>query len=107
VIQVRERATACSLSANSSNRLAVSRQRSGGNAAAGEFEAASRLIGDNPEMRFWHAIALLASGKIDQGIALLREVAPGDPNWITLALRLPAVILPPNLAMIEQIRALL
>jgi hypothetical protein len=25
-----------------------------------EFESASRLIGDNPEVRFWHAIGLLA-----------------------------------------------
>ena len=57
-------------------------------------------------MRFWHAIALLASGKIDQGIEISREVAARDRNWITLALRLPAVILPPNPAVIEQIRAL-
>jgi uncharacterized Ntn-hydrolase superfamily protein len=71
-----------------------------------EFEAASRLIGDNPEMRFWHAIALLAAGKIEQGIAILREIAAHDRNWITLALRLPRVMLPPNPAVIEQIRAL-
>jgi uncharacterized Ntn-hydrolase superfamily protein len=71
-----------------------------------EFEMASRLSGDNPEMRFWHAIDLLAAGKIAQGIAILRDVAAHDRNWITLALRLPAVILPPNPAVIEQIRDL-
>ena len=71
-----------------------------------EFETASRLIGDNPEIRFWHAIALLGAGLIEQGIGLLREVAALDRNWITLALRLPAEILPPNPAMIEQIHAL-
>ena len=71
-----------------------------------EFEAASRLIGDNPEMRFWHAVGLLTAGKIEQGIAILREVAARDRNWITLALRLPAGMLPPNPAVIEQIRAL-
>jgi uncharacterized Ntn-hydrolase superfamily protein len=71
-----------------------------------EFEMASRLSGDNPEMRFWHAIGLLAAGKIAQGIAILRDVAAHDRNWITLALRLPAVILPPNPAVIEQIRDL-
>jgi uncharacterized Ntn-hydrolase superfamily protein len=71
-----------------------------------EFETASRLIGDNPEMRFWHAIGLLAAGNTDQGIAILREVASRDPNWITLALRLPAVILPPNRTAIEEIRKL-
>ena len=71
-----------------------------------EFETASRLIGNNPEMRFWHAIGLFAVGKTEQGIAILREVAAGDRNWITLALRLPAVILPPNQAVTEQIRKL-
>ena len=71
-----------------------------------EFEMASRLSGNNPEMRFWHAIGLLAAGKIAQGIAILRDVAAHDRNWITLALRLPAVILPPNPAVIEQIRDL-
>ena len=40
-----------------------------------EFTAAERLIGDNPEMRYWHAIALLQLGKIDDGLAILREVA--------------------------------
>ena len=71
-----------------------------------EFETASRLIGDNPEMRFWHAISLLAGGKIEQGMALLREVAARDRNWITLALRLPAFMLPPDPAVAEQIRQL-
>jgi hypothetical protein len=47
-----------------------------------EFEIASRLIGDNPEVRFWHAIGLLAVGKTEQGIAILREVAAGDRNGI-------------------------
>jgi uncharacterized Ntn-hydrolase superfamily protein len=71
-----------------------------------EFDTAVRLIGDNPEMRFWHAIGLLGVGKIEQGIEILRDVAARDRNWITLALRLPAVLLPPNPAVIEQIRAL-
>jgi len=71
-----------------------------------EFETASRLIGDNPEMRFWHAISLLAAGAIDHGMAILREVAARDPNWITLALRLPAFILPANPAVFGRIRQL-
>jgi uncharacterized Ntn-hydrolase superfamily protein len=71
-----------------------------------EFETAARLIGDNPEMRFWHAIGLLTAGKIDEGVSILREVRARDRNWITLALRLPAVLLPPNPAVIEQISKL-
>jgi uncharacterized Ntn-hydrolase superfamily protein len=71
-----------------------------------EFEAASGLTRDNPEIRFWHSIALLTAGKIEQGIAILREVASRDRNWITFALRLEAFMLPANPAIIEQIRAL-
>jgi len=71
-----------------------------------EFETAARLIGDNPEMRFWHAIGLLTAGKIDDGVSILRELCARDRNWITLALRLPAILLPPNPAVIEQISKL-
>jgi uncharacterized Ntn-hydrolase superfamily protein len=71
-----------------------------------EFEIASRLIGDNPEMRFWHAIGLLGAGQIEQGLEILSQVAASDRNWITLALRLPALILPLNPALIGQLRAL-
>jgi uncharacterized Ntn-hydrolase superfamily protein len=71
-----------------------------------EFETASHLIGDNAEMRFWQAIGLLAAGKIDEGIGLLRETAARDRNWITLALRLPGMILPPNQIVTEQLRKL-
>jgi uncharacterized Ntn-hydrolase superfamily protein len=58
-----------------------------------EFAEAERLIGDNPEMRYWHAIALLQLGKIDEGLAILREVGRRDRNWIELTLRLPTLML--------------
>jgi uncharacterized Ntn-hydrolase superfamily protein len=73
-----------------------------GNEAAGrgdleaterEFTAAERLVGDNPEMRYWHGIALLQLGKIDDGLAILREVGRRDRNWIELTLRLPGLLL--------------
>ncbi len=73
-------------------------------ALAREFETASRLIGDNLEMRFWHAIGLLSVGKTDEGIAKLSEVAAIDRNWITLALRLPPFMLPVDAAIKERIR---
>jgi uncharacterized Ntn-hydrolase superfamily protein len=57
-----------------------------------EFTAAERLIGDNPEMRYWHAIALFGLGKIDDGLAILREVGRRDRNWIELTLRLPSLL---------------
>jgi uncharacterized Ntn-hydrolase superfamily protein len=71
-----------------------------------EFETAAQLIGDNPEMRFWHAIGLLTIGDVEDGIAILREIAAHDRNWITLALRLPSPLLKTDPATLERIRKL-
>jgi uncharacterized Ntn-hydrolase superfamily protein len=72
-----------------------------------EFKTACQLIGDNPEIRFWHAIGLLGVGEVDGGIAILREIAARDHNWITLALRLPEPLLKTNPEMLEKIRRLM
>jgi len=71
-----------------------------------EFEIAIRLIGDNPEMRFWHAIGLLTIGDVEDGIAILHEIAARDRNWIALALRLPVPLLKTDLATLDKIRQL-
>ena len=76
-------------------------------AAEREYAAAERAIGDNPEMRYWHAIALLGLGKIDDGIAMLAEIAARDRNWAELTLRLPQPMLPVPPAVIERVRKLL
>jgi len=72
-----------------------------------EFAAAERLIGDNPEMRYWHAIALLSLGKIDDGLAILREVGRRDRNWIELTLRLPDFISRADASLKDRVRKLL
>ena len=72
-----------------------------------EFTAAERLIGDNPEMRYWHAIALLQLGKIDDGLAILREVGRRDRNWIELTLRLPELLLSGDASLKDRVRKLL
>jgi uncharacterized Ntn-hydrolase superfamily protein len=59
-----------------------------------EFVAAAELAGENPEMRFWHAMASFTAGRLDQGLAMLREVAARDANWVELALRLPETMAP-------------
>lgn len=71
-----------------------------------EFTAAERLMGENPEMRYWHAITLLGLGKIDDGLAILREVGRRDRNWIELTLRLPAAMLA-DASLKERVRKLL
>jgi uncharacterized Ntn-hydrolase superfamily protein len=72
-----------------------------------EYEIAERLIGDNPEMRYWHAIALLSLGQIDPGLAMLKEAAARDRNWIELTLRLPDMMLPRDPAVLQRIKDLL
>ena len=72
-----------------------------------EFTAAERLIGDNPEMRYWHAIALLGLGKIDDGLAILREVGRRDRNWIELTLRLPDLLFRGDASLKDRVRKLL
>ncbi len=59
-----------------------------------EFERAAHLSGDNPEMRFWQAIALMSSNRIDDGLAMLGKIVARDANWRELALRLPEFMLP-------------
>ncbi|HVA78507.1 MAG TPA: DUF1028 domain-containing protein, partial [Candidatus Binataceae bacterium] len=59
-----------------------------------DYEAAERLIGDNPEMRYWHAIALASVGQLDAATPILRELFARDPNWRTLTTRLPRGMFP-------------
>jgi uncharacterized Ntn-hydrolase superfamily protein len=72
-----------------------------------EYERAAELVGQNPEMRFWHAIALFQARRVDAGLAKLREAAAGDRNWIELALRLPERIFQLDRDTKEQIRRML
>jgi uncharacterized Ntn-hydrolase superfamily protein len=71
-----------------------------------EFGQASQLLGDNPEMRFWHAMGLLTAGKVEQGMTLLSAVTASDRNWATLALRLPPFMLSVDDVTREKIRKL-
>lgn len=76
-------------------------------AMATEFEQAALLSGDNPEMRFWHAVALMQSERIGEGLAVLGQIAASDAKWRELALRLPELMLPSNREdLIERIRKL-
>ncbi len=82
-------------------------QRGDLDATEREFSDAERLIGDNPEMRYWHAIALLGLGKVDDGLAMLREIGRRDRNWIELTLRLPALLLGVDQSVKDRVRKLL
>jgi uncharacterized Ntn-hydrolase superfamily protein len=72
-----------------------------------EFEQAVLLGSDNPEMRFWQAVALIQSDRIDEGVAIFAQIAAGGSNWLELALRLPTFMLSHNREKVfERIRKL-
>ncbi len=65
-------------------------------AALREYGAAERLVPDNAEMVYWHAVALVNMGRVDEALPLFRRVFAMDQNWRTLTPRLPKAGLLPN-----------
>jgi uncharacterized Ntn-hydrolase superfamily protein len=61
-----------------------------------EYSAAEKLVPDHAEMIYWHAIALVNMGRVDEALPLFRRVFELDPNWATLTPRLPKSGLLPN-----------
>ena len=71
-----------------------------------EYSAAEKLVPDNAEMIYWHAVALVNMGKVDESLPLFRKVFAMDPNWATLTPRLPkSGLLPNDPKIIERILA--
>lgn len=53
-----------------------------------EYGAAERLVPDNVEMIYWHAVALVNMNRVEESLPLFRKVFAADPNWRTLTPRL-------------------
>jgi len=55
-------------------------------------------------MIYWHAVALVNMGKVDQSLPLFMKVFVMDPNWAELTPRLPkSGLLPDDPALIHKI----
>jgi uncharacterized Ntn-hydrolase superfamily protein len=79
-------------------------ERKDNEAALREYSAAAMLVPDNVEMIYWHAIALVNMGRVDESLPLFRRVFTMDPNWVTLTPRLPkSGLLPDDSKLIERI----
>jgi len=84
--------------------LAVEKKDNEG--ALREYSAAERLVPNNAEMIYWHAVALVNMGRVDESLPLFRKVFAMDRNWITLTPRLPkSGLLPDDPKLIERIVA--
>jgi uncharacterized Ntn-hydrolase superfamily protein len=73
-----------------------------------EYRKAHALMGDNPEMRFWHAIALANAEHLEDALPLFKEVFAKDRRWLELAERLaPIGRLPADPTLLAKIRSAL
>ena len=82
--------------------LAVEKKDNEG--ALREYGAAEKLVPDNAEMIYWHAVALVNMGRVDESLPLFRKVFATDKNWATLTPRLPkSGLLPDDPKLIERI----
>jgi uncharacterized Ntn-hydrolase superfamily protein len=82
--------------------LAVEKKDNEG--ALREYGAAEKLVPDNAEMIYWHAVALVNMGRVDESLPLFRKVFAMDKNWATLTPRLPkSNLLPDDPKLIERI----
>jgi uncharacterized Ntn-hydrolase superfamily protein len=73
-----------------------------------EYRKAQALIGDNPEMRFWHAIALVNAGRLEDALPLFKDVFARDARWLELAERVAAIgRLPADPSLMGKIRSAL
>ena len=82
--------------------LAVEKKDNEG--ALREYSAAEKLVPDNAEMIYWHAVALVNMGRVDESLPLFRKVFAMDRNWVTLTPRLPkSGLLPDDPKIIDRI----
>lgn len=69
-----------------------------------EYGAAAKLVPDNAEMVYWHAVALVNMGRVEDSLPLFKRVFGMDKNWVTLTPRLAKVgLLPDDQKLIERI----
>jgi len=75
-------------------------------AALREYSAAEKLVPDNLEMAYWHAVALVGMNRLDEALPIFQRVFAADPNWRTMTPRLvKSGILPDDPKLIERITA--
>ena len=60
-------------------------------AALAEYSTAMSIYPGNPEMIFWPAVTMAASGQVEESLPLFKKVFAMDNRWAELLKRLPAV----------------
>ncbi len=77
------------------------------NCAVREYGEAEKLLPEQMEVVFWHAVTLVTSGRTEESMPLFKKVFAREPKWAELLGRLPDADLFPNDAkLISRIKAL-
>jgi uncharacterized Ntn-hydrolase superfamily protein len=72
--------------------------------ALASYRAASRLFPGHAEMMYWHAVALVNMGRVEEALPLFRRVFAIDRNWATLTRRIAKVgLLPDDAKLLDRI----
>lgn len=72
--------------------------------ALASYRAASRLMPGNTEMTYWHAVALVNMGRLEEALPLFRRIFAADLNWVTVTQRIVKVgLLPDDAKALERI----
>ena len=60
------------------------------------YAAAAKLVPGNAEIVYWHAVALVNMGRVDESLPLFRRVFAMDAHWAELTTRIASVSIIPN-----------
>ena len=76
------------------------------NCAAREYGAAEKLLPEQMEVVFWHAVTLVTGGRVEEALPLFKKVFAREPRWAELVDRLPAAeLLPADEKLLGRIKA--
>lgn len=74
--------------------------------ASREYGAAEKLLPEQVEVVFWHAVTLVTAGRLEEALPLFKQVFAREPKWLELVDRLPPVeLLPKDSALLARIHA--
>lgn len=74
--------------------------------AVENYGAAEKLLPEQMEVVFWHAVTLVTSGDVEAALPLFHKIFAREPKWAELVGRLPkADLLPDDPKLIERIKA--
>src|SRR2546425_6900207 len=77
------------------------------NCAVREYGEAEKLLSEQMEVVFWHAVTLVTSGRVEDSLPLFQKVFAREPKWAELLGRLPdAGLFPQDARLVARIKAL-